>query len=890
MLYSIVLPFLLLCITSADSYGDSNFGYWKIDNNTNLPSYVYTGHVNASELPKGYAPLVPSIVHHVGNDKFVGLAITNGEFGIRQDEGGAKIIGCYSAKDKQYRGGFGYLVDTEAHKVVATSRANESITPQDNFYLEFGMGFMKKKVTSVDGTVAVNQTLTVPFGENAFMESRVTITDLRTNENEGEKQYTWTELWGQLRTDFKMQECSYDYVPSFELVRDSENNVIGIINRPNNNNSHCQGGDVNKPSFEDCNPRPTYILAVSDKPTSYTTSSDSIFQHTNNPVAPTGVLGPLNNVSNTTAGDATFALQHTFSLSPGESLSLSFMIGYFVQGQEAIDDMQVDSIRQQLLESETASLWSHFTSQFSVTADQIGDHMKRELQWHAYNIRAGLSFDTFYNESMLNQAGNYLYESGMQGAARDPLGHVMPLIFADVSNGASFVKDIVRYTLKEIRNDPRTGIPGWIPWGQAAFGMEYSLNFWPSDLENNMILTAAQYVLAQRDVDFLNEMVKPVNSTEDTVFNLLWLCFTHLRQSTGIQQDTGLITLLNVDHNDGLLDHLKPKNFSEAQFYGSSVMNTALGAFMADQFASMMKLMGPGYEDKVNETLAWRDLLKQGVDKSWDTAWYKRVYIGETNGGWIGSYNNGSGNMWTETQSWSILADVTPARIDGLIKRLNDTVRTPSPVGALNAANANGTGDYAGVWYCGNLALIAGLARYGYVDMALEELDKNLFAAHAEKYPDIYFGVWSGPDTYSSVLVGDPGSTRSMTIGFPVLNMWAHTTPLFSITSILGTTFDELGVIFRPKFSKYSNVNMSTPLVGFSYLGPCCQFEGRYNPAQSGNISVRFDVDTETMACCKSKAIFSVNGQQVDPKFNEMIEVFGVGGYDADLVFKAEHK
>lgn len=44
-----------------------------------------------------------------------------------------------------------------------------------------------------------------------------------------------------------------------------------------------------------------------------------------------------------------------------------------------------------------------------------------------------------------------------------------------------------------------------------------------------------------------------------------------------------------------------------------------------------------------------------------------------------------------------------------------------------------------------------------------------------------------------------PGSTRTMTIGFPMMNMWAHTMPLYSILSVIGTTFTESGLVLRPR-------------------------------------------------------------------------------------------
>lgn len=38
----------------------------------------------------------------------------------------------------------------------------------------------------------------------------------------------------------------------------------------------------------------------------------------------------------------------------------------------------------------------------------------RESRWHAYMLRCGLTFDSYYGNHILNQNGNYLFVSGQQ--------------------------------------------------------------------------------------------------------------------------------------------------------------------------------------------------------------------------------------------------------------------------------------------------------------------------------------------------------------------------------------------------------------------------------------------------------------------------------------------
>lgn len=388
---------------------------------------------------------------------------------------------------------------------------------------------------------------------------------------------------------------------------------------------------------------------------------------------------------------------------------------------------------------------------------------------------------------------------------------------------------------------------------------------------------------------------------------MLWTCWTHLRDSTGVSKTTGLITLLNLDHNDGLLFHINSSrkiDFLAAQMNGSSVMNTALAVYAFAQYADVLRLTGQA--DRATEVDAFGRRLRTAVESAWATpkngsGFYKRVDLSATNGGWLGDERDGV--MWTETQAWALLADAAPSRVPALVARLDSKVRQPSPVGALNTGRYEGAGDYAGVWWCGNMALICGLARYGYVDMALDEFRKNLLATHATIYPDIWFGVWSGPDTFNSVLMEKdpqfkgmaesiPGATRTMTIGLPVLNMWTHSSPLYSALSWVGTTFTTEGVWFSPTFSDTSaSFSITSPLVGLAGDGAtfCCNFSGWYRPVVVGMYKVTLSLPQAIATCCHSVRFMLQSGEVASTEVGKTNVSFTATSHpDAGIVWHTE--
>ena len=57
--------------------------------------------------------------------------------------------------------------------------------------------------------------------------------------------------------------------------------------------------------------------------------------------------------------------------------------------------------------------------------------LSRELQWSAYMLRSGVSYEECRGRRILSQGGYYQYDLGFQGAFRDPLQHVLPLIYAE---------------------------------------------------------------------------------------------------------------------------------------------------------------------------------------------------------------------------------------------------------------------------------------------------------------------------------------------------------------------------------------------------------------------------------------------------------------------------
>jgi hypothetical protein len=116
--------------------------------------------------------------------------------------------------------------------------------------------------------------------------------------------------------------------------------------------------------------------------------------------------------------------------------------------------------------------------------------------------------------------------------------------------------------------------------------------------------------------------------------------------------------------------------------------------------------------------------------------------------------------------------------------------------------------------------------------MAWDEWKKNSLARHAEVYPNFWYGIWSGPDVYGSVLSEHPGQTGP---DYPVMNMHAHCNQLYSAGKLVGVEFTEKGLRLAPTLP-LDAYSFDSPLVGIKKSSG--QYEGWYAPLVAGTWTV----------------------------------------------------
>ncbi len=762
---------------SPKPYGSGYFGEW-IDDEFGLPAFRYT--CDQVHDPKAVTAVGPGIIsstdhiHQVGNDRLVAIASNYGHVQVRQDEGAPKFLNEYSPERSQFAGGFGYL--TGGAETLSTFYPGGA----RSFDRIFGVGYFRKKVTGQH--YSVDQAIIAPFGDDPVLLSQVTI----ANHSPSRADLRWIEYWGchvyqfSFRSNIEQfggggsapelrRKFGDRFTPRFTaleggaglfeskqfLGRDPKEEQMfarmkaSLASRANPFLAPIQES-APEAAFDDLNPPPTFLVSLDAPADSFTTNAKTFFG-AGGTAQPAGLARPLDGAldgaPDTGGPDSGLLLERKFTLAPGEQRTLYFLYGYLPQGTETAPLVAKYRAHPADIWKESSRQWKDRGLRFETKTEPW---VKRETAWHYYYLRSSLTYDAYFGEHILSQGGIYQYTMGFQGAARDPLQHALPFLFSD----PHIVKEVLRYTLKEVRPD------GSIPYAIVGHGIVAPISMDnSSDMPLWLLWAASEYVLATRDTAFLDDEVPtwPLHGPgagKATVRALLARCYKHLIEDVGAGEH-GLMRMLNDDWNDALVLFWGQRTLKETVAKSESVLNSSMAAWVFDYYARMLTYAGSDTAP-VADARRQAEANRVAARAQWTGKWLRRAWLGPT-AGWLGEKG-----LWLEPQPWAILGGVTDVQqTKELIGAMDELLRRASPIGAMQmnqspdtasqAMAEPGTSISGGVWPSLNATLVWALApRNG--AMAWDEWKKNTLARHAEVYPNIWYNTWSGPDTLNSTV------------------------------------------------------------------------------------------------------------------------------------------
>ena len=163
--------------------------------------------------------------------------------------------------------------------------------------------------------------------------------------------------------------------------------------------------------------------------------------------------------------------------------------------------------------------------------------------------------------------------------------------------------------------------------------------------------------------------------------------------------------------------------------------------------------------------------------------------------------------LFLEPQVLPILGGlVSDARRDALLDLVERQLETP--LGALTTIAYDGSHGSAtqpqigGVWPVASAWVTEAWSRRDPM-RGWESLGRNTLFTHATLYPDLWYGVWTGPDSYDGPAADRPGEADVSAVtahsDWPAMNVHAHLGPLRALLGLLGVRPTAAGLDVVPR-------------------------------------------------------------------------------------------
>lgn len=777
----------------SSTYGSGNFGTWHADS-FGLPAYQYTVDEQVDPIAKQTELNGGTTTwHQVGNDYNHAFATNHGYTQLWSQARTYQWANYYEPSAKHYSGGFGYLrVGDQTISTLYDDRPSGASTVRD-----FGVGYFHHSVST--GAVGIDEYVYAPFGSDPVLLHDVTI----TNSTSQPLDTDWYEYWDVNPT---MQPGLPGYGPrprgTAGAVYDAKSHLLSVAQLPDM-------GDAN-PHTTDTNPLSIFAEPVDGTPVSgYETSVSQFFGsgsrgapaevasgHLSDTLTGPWVAGEVN------WGNTLFAYQSPVSIAPGQSVTLRYVYGMAHPDQIAGVVRDAGSPADQLAASEAQ--WSRWLPEAYFPADPW---LSRELQWDAYMVRSrSTPEEECGGLPILSQGGGYQYDTGDQDAYRDPLQHMLPMVYAD----PSLARGVIEYSARE-----QTIGTGAIPYAMQSLCTPYYFGGESDDLDLWLLLSAAEYGLSSRDMRFFDQSVPYAGGAgSDTLWNHLKLAWWHQENVIG----RGIHGL----PNGGTLGDWADFSAETNQMTESTLVAAQL-AYVYPYMQQLAQLKGD--TTFATQLGASARSIRAALAKQWEPGgWYNR--------GYSGTQPIGNTEIWALAQPWALLSGVPAAsqaaQVVANFRRHLTGVGAPGgpskigsalvPEPADDSANPSSNlystpagqtvGDAVAAWF----AIDDPMAwAYGTVDSevpnadayAWDELTRNTLAALATAHPNHWDGiistddvcaVWWTPGPYECGVL-DGGNFNTQIMHQPA---WG----LFSLLKLTGVQPTATGYLIAPHIAQ----------------------------------------------------------------------------------------
>jgi hypothetical protein len=797
--------------------GSGDFGCWLTDR-FGRPAYLYTaapGEGAAFTRRDGPAG-ADDHWHQVGNFRVTASAHADGRVRLFDGTRGGKWVSPFS----EYR---------------ITTRDGQAL-PTGGRRLVFGAGYVQS--SEAVGELRTERTVFAPFGDAPALVVEHRLQNLGATSQDVEVVETWDATMEQLTVALTygstpaLADGARDrFMTAFEqaATRDEDGRAVRVHTHrgagfePADPAAPAEGDDhpgtlalasldgpvsaaavVKAPCEADCTPRK--LATKGGATTRFGPPPNGLSAWDGAPMGPLparpGVFAPT--------------LARRVALPPDSEVTLRFAVAY-------TDTPAMDAALESLRAApptlaDTVAAWAEVGPEVRFPAgDETAQALARELAWHGPYLLGAANYDAFYGVHAIDQGSAYGYLQGLRGAARDNLINAV----AALPLAPWLAAEQIRYILGATHPDKTR-----ISYGTSGFGelQDAVVHRKPSDLDLWLLWAIVEYVQATRDFEFLDRAVELHRETAEpgpsrTVAERLETSLDWLEIEIGYGEH-GLLRVGSGDWSDGI-SFLAPDRVAfEAN--GESVFNSAFAAYVFPRIAGLL--------DGRNDALAARyrtagEALRTAVAAQFQGRWFTRAWDGGSPALPIAADDGtDEARLSLEHHVWLLIGDVpTPEQRASVIEALATRLGNRSPLGTAlmyppidNMFLHPGWDVNGGVWAAMNGLLVWGLSRTDPA-AAWRELEANSMLRHAETHPDLWYGIWSGPDAYNAAYTDRPGETffhvATPMTDYPVQNSNRHALPLVDAVKLAGFESTPAGLTIDPRMAP-GPFALRTPLYG----------------------------------------------------------------------------
>ncbi len=805
--------------------GNGNFGHWITDS-YNLPAYNYTCNQYIEPIAKTPTTYGFSAdhFHQIGNDRITATVHNGGYVQVLESNRGFQWLTYRNEKRKRFGGGIAFFSKGNSQVLWSDLYDNENSDKKYNFERIFGIGYFQKRM--IRQNLDITHNICTPFSDDPVLISEIIISN--NSESELIKNVKVLDLWdiyllhilrslvvtaknrkkfgkskilnliGKLikisqkftGTDTDGSRRKFDNKFNFNSSYHSKSQAIYL--RPKYKKTPPSKPD--EPSKHNYYPQTIFLSMIHGKATGVFWNSENIINKNNNVKFTWDKSAiPEKQIAHRNIKNPCLGIGTEIDLKPNEVQKIVLIFGY--SKEEEIPTL-IEKYRE--ITSDASILaWNaeNWKNSFIELNCEKDPWLSRETRWHSYYTRSSCVFDEYFRLHKFPQGSVYLFGHGLDGAIRDYMLYLNSIIFID----PKLAKEYLTYAISFMRPD------GKLPYSIYGFAKTYtrSVHAKPSDLYIFLIWGILEYIYTTRDFAFLHEKIpfysRPPKK-ESTVLEKLYVAFDYLFSEKVGFGEHGLIKCNDGDWSDGI--SLMVQDRKKFIKYGESNFNSAFALYIIPKAIPLFERFNPNLAKLCKEK--YED-LKQAVIHTWNGKWFYR--------GWDGNDNPiGDKNMYLEHHNWLLISKILEKeRATALINEIFNTLDKPSPIGQYISFPAERTPHRilpegwdvnGGVWHAMNSLLTWGYSQYD-PQKAYNSLKKNSLAQRADAYPDIWYGIWSGPDAYIADYAENAGEAfyhlLTPMCDFPLMNLNVHACYLLSVIKILGIEANYDSITIHPK-------------------------------------------------------------------------------------------